>query len=532
MGQLVPPDFPLNTLDDTERRVVELLRDGLPDGWLILPDVAVQTHRDHQLDIVVVHESWGIVDLEVKGHRMQLRSGAWYAEGSRLGTQPMKQASDNAYALRSRLRARGGDLAHVDVAYGVALPNTISIEGDLGEVDRRQVLTAVELEDPQPAVEALASSRSRQVLSEAAVGTILATLRPDADLTWDPEARARQARNRLDELCSIQVAALETLDANRRVFVTGRAGTGKTRLAARWAQRAWTDGQRVLLTCYNDPLADDLRRRIAHDDDLVIGSFLRTALALDGMPPLPIPDDADHEWWNADAVAHLLRHWHEVTPRFGTVIVDEGQDFHPAWLALLVQLLEPDGPRRLLVVADDAQDIYHRGFRPPSADEGWTVAELVNNCRNVHPIARLLRRHLDGAKAPQIGPEGLGPDWLPAHDLATVTRVVNDLLVELQEHDERDPAGIVVATLTSSVRDHLRAELGLGRWEDRAEGRVACENVHRIKGLETDTVVLATPSAEVADPLLYIGVSRAVSQLVLVSPEPLAQRLGLARARR
>lgn len=529
MGRLVPEDFPLAAIDDTERRVVEVLRDGLTDGWLILPDVPIHTHRDHQLDIVLVHEDWGVVDLEVKGHRMQLRSGAWYSEGSRLTTQPVDQARGNAYALRAKLRAKSGDLAHVDVAYGVALPNTISIDGNLGEVDRRQVLTALELEDPQDAVEALASTRSRQVLSEDAVRTILAALRPDADLTWDPEARARAARSRLDELSKMQVEALETLDANRRVFVTGRAGTGKTRLATRWAQRAWADGQRVLLTCYNDPLADDLRSRILHDEDLVIGSFLRTSLVLEGMPPLPVPDDADHEWWNVDAVAHLLRHWHEVTARFDSVIVDEGQDFHPAWLALLEQLLDPEGARRLLVVADDAQDIYDRGFRPPSADEGWTVAELVNNCRNVHPIASLLRRHLDGAKAPMIGPEGLGVDWLPAHDLPAMTRVVNDTLVELLEHDERDPAGIVVATFTTSVRDHLRAHLSLGRWEDRAQQMVACENVHRIKGLEADTVILATPTADVADALLYIGISRAVSQLVLVGPEPLARRLGLTR---
>lgn len=57
---------------------------------------------------------------------------------------------------------------------------------------------------------------------------------------------------------------------------------------------------------------------------------------------------------------------------------------------------------------------------------------------------------------------------------------------------------------------------------------VACENVHRIKGLEADTVILATPTPEVPDPLLYIGISRAVSQLVLVGPEALAARLGLA----
>src|SRR5690554_4430741 len=102
MGRLVPEDFPLQALaNDAEVRVVEALRDRLSDDWLILPDVGLRTHRDHQLDVVLVHHEWGIVDLEVKGHRMQLKGGAWHHAGSRLEPQPLDQARTNAYALRS-----------------------------------------------------------------------------------------------------------------------------------------------------------------------------------------------------------------------------------------------------------------------------------------------------------------------------------------------------------------------------------------------------------------------------------------------
>lgn len=530
MGRLVPEDFPLSSLaDDAEQRVVEALRDGLTDGWLILPDVGFSAGQDHQLDVVLVHPRWGIVDLEVKGHRhLTVRDGAFYSDGSRLSRQPAAQAKDNAYALRNRLRARGGDLTYVDVEWGVALPNMATVDGHLpSELHPAQVLTANDLEEPTEAIERLVTHRWHQALTDRAVQAVLDALRPDAHLHFDPEARSRAARSRLDDLCTMQVAALETLDANRRVFVTGRAGTGKTRLATAWARRAWLDDQRVLLTCYNDPLADDLHERLPADDLLVIGAFFPVAFALEGMPALPVPEGADHEWWNTEAVAHLLRHWHEVTQRFDTVVIDEAQDFHPAWVAMLEQLLDPDGPRRLLIVADDAQDLYARGFQTPSPDDGWTVAELVNNCRNVFPIASILRRYLNGAASPRLGPEGLGVEWLQAEDLDAVTGQVSDMLVRLLELDERDPRGVVVATCTSSVRDHLRAHLQLGRWEDRAEGQVACENVHRIKGLEADTVILASPDPTVTDTLLYVGISRAISQLVLVGPQALATRVGL-----
>ena len=44
--------------------------------------------------------------------------------------------------------------------------------------------------------------------------------------------------------------------------------------------------------------------------------------------------------------------------------------------------------------------------------------------------------------------------------------------------------------------------LNLVPWENRADGRVVCEHVQRIKGLEADGVLLASPIADMTDALL------------------------------
>ena len=93
--------------------------------------------------------------------------------------------------------------------------------------------------------------------------------------------------------------------------------------------------------------------------------------------------------------------------------------------------------------------------------------------------------------------------------------------------EEREPDQVVVLTFSSRLRDELRSACGLVRWEDRANG-IVCETVHRAKGLESDTVLLVSDTDDVADHLLYIGVSRAVSELVVIGPPSLGQRLGLA----
>ncbi len=478
--------------------------------------------------MVLVHQSFGVADLEVKGHRVTIRDGMWRDDVRVLDPQPFDQASGNAYALRDVLRRADPSLARLQVEYAVAFPNTLSVEGTLPvDLDRVQVLTAAELDDVAASIEELMFSRPRnRALDARQVEAIVAALRPDAELRWDPHSRMQRARTRLEELCADQTRTLERLDANRRVVAQGSAGTGKTALAVAWTRRAYARGERVLLTCYNDPLAEVIGDRLPDDEAVMSGAFLRLALGLEGMPPLVVPPDADHEWWTITAVGHIVTHWHQVTERFDTVVVDEAQDFSPAWLALLESLLDPDGPRRMLMVADAAQELYLRGFSPPEADDGWTRCELVNNCRNAQGIARLLRRHLDGAPSPVVGPEAVDVRWTAAEDGDAAVAGARAEWDRLRA-EGRDPHGIAVLTFSTAMRTRVAEALALPRWEHRDRGGL-CENVHRVKGLEFDTVVLVADTADVAQDLLYVGVGRAVSELVLVGPQRLASRLRLA----
>ena len=105
-------------------------------------------------------------------------------------------------------------------------------------------------------------------------------------------------------------------------------------------------------TCYNDPLGWDLQSRDELLGVTTVGSFHQIAFDLPGMPALEIPDDADGAWWDDVANRHLVDHWDDVTARFDTIVVDEAQDFRPEWITMLERLLDPEGPARMLMVAD------------------------------------------------------------------------------------------------------------------------------------------------------------------------------------
>jgi hypothetical protein len=366
---------------------------------------------------------------------------------------------------------------------------------------------------------------------------IIKYLKPDADFTWDPEARIRMHHQRMEALCASQVRALERLDANRRVMVTGGAGSGKTRLALGWARRALiARNERVLVTCFNEPLADQINGYLGGYENVVAGAFLTVARSFDGMPHLEEPSemtaDEASTFWNKTVIGHLHSNWPAITQKFDTIIIDEAQDFSPAWIAQLESLLDDDGPRRLMMVADSGQEIFSRGFRMPKSEDGWTLCELVNNCRNSHQIARLLRSLLGGAPAPEVGPETIGIEF----DEATTEDYVAKVKAILDRQPD-DGSGLLAPVGTTAVlvpsvrlRDQLRAELGLGSWDER-DTKTVCETERRMKGTEFDTVILVDPERRMDDRALYIGISRAINQLFVVGTHELGLRLRLTKPR-
>ena len=179
------------------------------------------------------------------------------------------------------------------------------------------------------------------------------------------------------------------------------------------------------------------------------------------------------------------------------------------------------------MVADEAQMIYDRGFTLPSTADGWVRCDLTNNCRNSAQIATMLYRRLGGAVSPYGGPETIAVNWCEADDLEAATDAVGDAIDEFMDDDDRDPENLLVLTTARSVCDHLRESLGFTSWESAVEGDIPCETVHRAKGLEADHVILVTLTADVSGTLLYIGVSRAVTGLTVVSPSAVGERLGL-----
>ena len=532
MGRLIPEDLSLDRLPKKERRVVRRLQSSLRDSWLMIPAVVVaeKKGRTYEIDLVLLNEQLGIVALETKGGPFTIRHGEWYQGGEIVEPSPPRQAEDAAYALRRWLRGKSERLADIHVQYALAFPDMTEIDGGLPPgVSQDHLFLSGDLADPEDRLFDLLSADYRnRPLEGGLVEEVVGLLRPDVEFRWDPQALNRHARVALHRITADQTRALETLDHNRRVVVAGPAGSGKTRLALAWVERAVQRGEQVLLTCFNEPMAETLGEMAPEHGRLTVGPVLPTMLKPEGASELPKEDGAGEAWWLSKPFEHVEAHLEDITWNFDTIVIDEMQDFAPDWIVTLEKLFRPDGPKRLLQVADSGQLVFDRGFVLPDAGPDLVRADLTVNCRNTHAIAELLRG-FGGAKAAPGVPEGESVEYLSCNSDEAAVEVVGRLLEDLVVGQHVDPANILVVTGHTALRDHIRREAPGGfacvAWEGRHGGDIVCETVYRIKGLERDAVVLVTVRDDLSDHLLYVGMSRAISTLRVVAPEPLLDRI-------
>ena len=536
MGIVHPDRSIFKSLKGAEKAFVPVLADGLSDSWFIFTRQDLWTpQRPYEIDVLVMHEKYGFLAMEVKGGPVRIEQGEWYRGDHHFEPSPVRQSQNSAYKLRDHLQQNSEYFKHVSIPHAVVLPDVLKLEGELPpSCTEDMLLLNPAYENIEELVKnCIYASGRKHPLTSQQISEFYRLVLPSANFVWDSEARRRYSNEAISRISDEQIRALRSLDINDRVLVSGVAGSGKTRLAIGWAHESARSGLNTLLTCYNDPLGRYLESISSDIPTLTVGPFLRTVSKFPGIPRLiePIDKDERDHFWNVEMINHLHEYAEQSEIKFDTIVLDERQDFNDEWMDIIEKLLIDDYSK-ILCVADPNQDLYERGFFMPEGGSPWALAELRLNCRNTREIATFVRQFGGGPSA-SASPEGDPIKFVP---IVSTTSMMEAVLAEIRhslnpkELNEKD---IVVITGTSIERDlfyNMASDgFSFGRWEDRTDELIACETAKRAKGIEANSVILATLNQDIRNNEMYVGASRARSRLIIVGPESFRQRFVLSQ---
>lgn len=347
-----------------ELDVLERLQNSLPDNYEIFHSVALHTldgGKDHhgEIDLVVLGPNGTILLMEVKAGDVIVRGDGIFKLYRDRESDVARQTKTQYAALRNRLAA-----AHL-TAYVVSclvLPDyRIASDAQVVSIPRERIIDASGFEMLGMRVCELLSHGQVQGDVESIRRFLANEFRVSFDLQIFGDQLRRTSRRMADGLAT-WVPRISSPSGVIRIQAT--AGSGKTQLALRLLSDAATEQQRALYVCFNRTLADHVgrlapaRTKVASFHELCVEYHRHTHQEPDFSQP-NIFQTLAQNYCEASK---------EPPARYDLIIIDEGQDFEPAWVASLLPQLHEQG--RLYLLEDDAQRLYER--------EAFDLTDAVN----------------------------------------------------------------------------------------------------------------------------------------------------------
>lgn len=567
MARMFPDRIPAQYRDeparDAECAVYEALIAALSDEYAVFGWAAWVSKKpssgahNNEADFVIAHPEHGVLVLEVKGGVIghDAVTGTWTSTSMNdvvhvLKESPFEQATRHRYDLERKLKeSPGWPAAPRPFGWAVAFPDCKAPAGDLGLNSPRELV--LEYNDLDRLAERIAAigkywrgseNENRGApLGDSGMDVVIRVLAKSFKLRMPLGRAIKEDDRRFIELTETQFSVLDGLSGNRRVLVTGGAGTGKTLLALEQAKRLARDnGFRTLLTCFNLPLAEYLKASSDDVPNLTVLNFHELcadfARRAGREVNVPAGDAAANEYFRHELPALLVDALTVLPDRFEAIVLDEGQDFTADNRAALELALEDREESVLYVFQDQTQAIYRDATLWPEA--GMMTYVLTENRRNTRAIHEVLGQLAGDTRTRALGPAGTAPEFILARDGREQAKELSRVLHRLIREESVAPGTIAVLVSSRRGEPALVEDGRIGAFEvttehDADDGRVLFESVTRFKGLERDVVILTRlDEVEYVEyaPMLYVGASRARSLLIVIGDQETLARFGATPA--
>ena len=379
--RMIPPR-PRDGANVSEKRVFDAFA-SIPghEDWIVIHSLQVRRHAAQfqgETDFIVIVPGCGIVVIEAKNPEyVSYRDGDWTLDRvPNPGKSPFDQVDGAIRSLRGFLKRRellAGGEPIARLVWFTSLGRHLFENHTPGDMQffEWELAFRDDLRHPAALIEKVLTEHDAwyrtvenvehdpSVMSVEHSSAIASALLGDFN---GGRTLADRKLERLDDehaLLKSQALILDAVFRNDRLFFEGPAGTGKSYLVMNAAKRHAGHGARVLVTCWNELMAIELRDRLARRAGIHAASVNAVLLKLAGVDVNP--EGADNTWFTRDLPDLALKRLRADPARYDVVCIDEFQDMagFPNVLAVFEELAAHGAK---LVLAGDARQQILRPF--------------------------------------------------------------------------------------------------------------------------------------------------------------------------
>ena len=519
-------DFEKNSLEDIMFDALQ----SLPDSYYVFHSFKmVNVNKDNiiyesEADFVIFNPQKGILCIEAKAGNVNYTNGKWYYGSGKLINHdgPYRQAESIKWKLSKYFEDKNfrNILNNCKLLHAVWFPSiTKSAFNGVNlppEADLKITLTNEALENIETEIEKIFSiqlpnhleTRLDSMQEDIIINKILA---PSFDLVSIPKVKLNNTKHVFTKMLNEQIALLNYLEEQDNAIISGMAGTGKTVMAMEKAKRHATNGEKVLVLCYNSKLRDFLKEQY-HNNYIDIFNIDEFACYMCTL-----------QYSDYELLANkLLETIDEDSFPYKHIIIDEGQDFGREEIVEneIVELLKSnvlnENKNGTFYFFYDKNQMIQSKFIPKYITESDCKLTLYHNCRNTFNIAQTSLKLLKSEQKPKVLNNYVLGENVELYIKENETDTCNTLNTIIDEYRKAGYESIQILTCSTLNNSIITNYISNEKYKN-----IPITTCRKFKGLEADAIILIDINMDIFDnnefQIMYVGASRAKYKLSLLA---------------
>lgn len=326
----------------------------------------------------------------------------------------------------------------------------------------------------------------------------------------------------IKKLSIVQDSIIDLLYNYKQARIVGGAGTGKTHIAIKKANRDYLLGGKVLFTCCSEHVADFARGILPSQVDCLSYEQLVKIIAGDKYDTLPKNENGYSNCFDLIDSSNTV-------PKYDTIVVDEAQDFDLSMGMTIRCLMKSETESSLYVFYDKNQNLFLQDFEDSFGitSQPFVLRYNIRNTAHIYQCAVEQSNLGEDTLANSL--IGFKPEIYKFKNKLQALKMLTNIVNKLAQKELVPIESIVILSDLPQEDTILANESHVGAFEITKErgkkNSILFTTTKDFKGLESDVVIyLCREIKGLPDTLLqktnrYVAITRARYYLYILKLE-------------